>query len=289
MATARGRRPVTRRGQYGPEARMPLLEHLLELRNRIFVAACALAVGTIAAWFFFNPIWDYLKQPYCKLPQSHELNGQCALVVNGLFEGFFLRMKVSFILAIIATSPIWLYEIWAFITPGLRQRERKWTVRFLLCAIPLFLSGALLAWLTVQKALQFLLGVKPSGAIALIPVSNYLGLLLAFILIYGLSFEFPLIVIMLNFMGVLTYERLIRWWRGITLGIAVFAAVVTPSGDPITMTALGVPMWLLYWVAVGVAKIHDARKARREAAAPYADMPDDEGSSLDPIYDPSPK
>src|SRR3954468_15159839 len=121
----------SRRGQYGPEARMPLMEHVLELRNRLAWSAISIVLGTIAMWFFFNPVWDFLKQPYCDLPQSHQINpDQCTLVVNGIFEGFFLRLKVSFILGVVVTCPIWLYEIWAFITPALRGKERKWTYTF---------------------------------------------------------------------------------------------------------------------------------------------------------------
>src|SRR3954463_8745797 len=125
----------SRRREYGPEARMPLLEHVLELRNRMAIVGLAIGAGTILMWFFFNPVWDFLKQPYCDLPQTHRFspNNECALFVTGIFEGFYVRLKVSLILGIFVSSPIWLYQLWAFVVPALHRRERKWTLWFLAC------------------------------------------------------------------------------------------------------------------------------------------------------------
>jgi sec-independent protein translocase protein TatC len=275
----------SRRRQYGPEARMPLMEHVLELRNRLAIVGLAILAGTILMWFFFNPVWGFLKQPYCDIPQSHQLSGKsCTLVVTGIFEGFFIRLKVSFILGVVVSSPVWLYELWAFITPAMRGREKRWTYTFLACAVPLFAAGAVLAYITLNQGLSFLLGVNPNDVLALVTVSSYLSFALAMLLIFGVSFEFPLVVVLLNFMGVLSYRRLRSWWRPMVLGIFVFAAVATPSQDPFTMSALAVPMSILYWMAVGVAYIHDKRKARREADSPYAGLSDDEASPLEPAF-----
>jgi len=264
---------------------MPLLDHVLELRNRLAVVGLAILAGTILMWFFFNPVWDFLKQPYCGIPQSHQLSGKdCTLVVTGIFEGFFIRLKVSFILGVVVSSPVWLFEIWAFITPAMRGREKRWTYTFLACAVPLFAAGAVLAYLTLSQGLSFLLGVNPNDVLALVTVSSYLSFALAMLLIFGVSFEFPLVVVLLNFMGVLSYRRLRSWWRPMVLGIFVFAALATPSQDPFTMSALAVPMSILYWMAVGVAYIHDRRKARREADSPYAGLSDDEASPLEPAF-----
>src|SRR4051794_4201610 len=277
--------PRSRRRRYGSEGRMPLVEHVLELRNRLAVSAVAIVAGTVLMWFFFNPVWNFLKQPYCDLPQSHRLTGnECTLVVTGIFEGFFLRLKVSFILGIVVSSPVWLYQIWGFITPALHAREKRWTYTFLACAVPLFAAGAVLAYITLSAGLSFLLGVNPNDVLALVTVSSYLSFALAMLLIFGVSFEFPLVVVLLNFMGVLSYRRLRSWWRPMVLGIFVFAAVATPSQDPFTMSALAVPMSVLYWMAVGVAYIHDKRKARREADSPYAGLSDDEASPLEPAF-----
>jgi sec-independent protein translocase protein TatC len=147
--------------------------------------------------------------------------------------------------------------------------------------MPLFVGGAALAYVTLNKGLAFLLGVNANDVQALITVSSYLGFALAMLLIFGVSFEFPLLVVMLNFMGVLSYQRLRSWWRGTVLGIFIFAAVATPSADPLTMTALAVPMCLLFWLAAAVAKVHDSRKAKREATSPLGGLSDDEASPLE--------
>jgi sec-independent protein translocase protein TatC len=276
----------SRRRQYGPEARMPLMEHVLELRNRLAWSAISIVAGTIIMWFFFNPVWNFLKQPYCDLPQTHRFspNNECALFVTGIFEGFYIRLKVSLILGIFISSPIWLYQLWAFVVPALRRRERRWTLTFLACAVPLFAAGGVLAYITLSKGLAFLLGVNAQDVFAIITVSSYLGFALMMLLVFGASFEFPLVVVLLNLMGVLSYRRLRSWWRGMVVGIFVFAAVATPSQDPFTMSALAVPMCVLFWVAVGIAYLHDKRKARREAESPYAGLSDDEASPLEPAF-----
>ena len=266
---------------------MPLLEHVLELRRRLTIVILSVIIASVAMWFLFNPVWDFLKQPYCRLPQQHRFttpDSDCTLIVNGIFEGFNVRLKVSFILGLIVSSPIWLYQIWAFVVPALRRQERKWTVTFLAIAVPLFVGGAALAYFTLDKGLAFLLGVNANDVTAFITVSSYLGFALAMLLIFGVSFEFPLLVVMLNFMGVLTYARLRSWWRPMVLGIFIFAAVATPSADPLTMTALAVPMCFLFWLAAGVAKIHDSRKAKREADSSFAGLSDDEASPLGAAY-----
>jgi sec-independent protein translocase protein TatC len=276
----------SRRQQYGPEARMPLVEHIFELRNRLAWSALAILAGTVVMWFFFNPVWDVLKAPYCHLPQSHRFSpgDECALFVTGIFEGFYIRLKVSLILGIVVSSPVWLYHLWAFIVPALRRKEKRWTLAFLAAAVPLFAAGGALAYVTLSKGLAFFLGVNAHGVFAIITVSSYLGFALAMLFVFGVSFEFPLVVVLLNFMGVLTYARLRSWWRQMTLGIFVFAAVITPSQDPFTMSALAIPMCVLYWIAVGIAYLHDKRKARRAAESPYAGLSDDEASPLEPAF-----
>jgi len=265
---------------------MPLLEHVLELRNRLAWSALAILLGSVLMWFFFNPVWDFLKAPYCDLPQTHRFsaNHECTLFVTGIFEGFYIRLKVSIILGILVSSPVWLYHIWAFLMPALRRNERRWTVMFLAAAVPLFAAGAVLAYITLSKGLAFFIGVNPNDVLALITISSYLGFALMMLFVFGISFEFPLVVVLLNFMGVLTYARLKSWWRAMVLGIFVFAAVATPSQDPFTMTALAVPMCLLYLLALFVAYVHDRRKARREAESPYAGLSDDEASPLEPAF-----
>ncbi|WP_261987623.1 twin-arginine translocase subunit TatC [Actinomadura sp. HBU206391] len=262
------------------EGRMSLMEHLRELRNRLIKASLALILGTIIGWIVFNPVWEFLKEPYCSLPASHALEkDKCTLVVNGIFSSFFLRLKIGFIIGMVVSAPIWLYQLWAFVAPGLYKRERRWTYVFLGAAVPLFFVGVTLAYITVDKGLSLFLGFTPEDVAALITVDHYLSYVLAMLLVFGLTFELPLFVIVLNLAGVLTSVRIRKSQRMIVFGIFVFAAVATPSADPFTMLALALPTILLFEIAAALAFLNDRRKLRRPD--PYAGLSDDEASPLE--------
>ncbi|SNS75130.1 sec-independent protein translocase protein TatC [Actinomadura meyerae] len=263
-----------------PDGRMPLMDHLRELRNRLIKAILAFVVGAIAGWLLFDPVWDFLKQPYCSLPQSHVVDkDQCSLFVNGIFSSFFLKLKISCIIGAVVSAPVWLYQMWAFIAPGLYQRERRWTYVFLAAAVPLFFVGTGLAYLTVDKGLAIFLGFVADDVKPLITVDSYLGYVLTMLLVFGLTFELPLFVVVLNLAGVLSSSRIRRSQRLILFGIFVFAAVATPSADPFTMLALALPTVLLFEVAALLAFLNDRRRANRPD--PYAGLADDEASPLD--------
>jgi sec-independent protein translocase protein TatC len=176
---------------------------------------------------------------------------------------------------------VWTWQLWQFVTPGLYQRERRWALAFVGTSVGLFAAGAVVAYVTLKNGLRFLLGFATGGIASLLNFNSYLSYVVAMMLVFAVSFEFPLVVVMLNFVGVLTYDRLRRWTRGIIFGIFVFAAVATPSQDPFTMTALALPMCLLFAGALVVARIHDRRAAARDATSTYADLADDELSPLD--------
>jgi sec-independent protein translocase protein TatC len=266
-------------GQVDDADRMPLMEHLRELRNRLVKAMLGLLVGTIIGWIVFTPVWEFLKEPYCSLPASHALEqGKCTLVVNGIFSSFFLRLKIGFIIGVVISSPVWLYQLWAFVAPGLYKRERRWTYVFLGAALPLFAVGVALAYVTVDKGLSLFLGFTPKDVAALITVDHYLGYVLAMLLIFGLTFELPLFVVVLNLAGVLTSDRIHKSQRMIVFGIFVFAAVATPSADPFTMLALALPTVLLFEIAAFLAFLNDRRKGRRPDED--AGLSDDEAAPL---------
>ncbi|WP_433188995.1 twin-arginine translocase subunit TatC [Actinoallomurus sp. CA-150999] len=262
-----------------PDGRMPLMEHIRELRSRLLKAMLAILVGTGIGLWQFDRVWSFLQQPYCQLPQQNRLGKGCGLVVNGLTEGFFLNLKIALIVGVVLASPIWLYQLWAFVAPGLYQRERRWTYIFLTASVPLFVGGAFLAYVTLDKGLGILLSFVPHGTTALVTVTSYLGYAVAMLLIFGVTFELPLFVVILNLAGVLTHARIKKSRRLIIFGLFVFAAVATPSQDPFTMLALALPTVVLFEVAEVIAYIHDRRKAARPD--PYADLSDDEASPLD--------
>ncbi|MFC0041109.1 twin-arginine translocase subunit TatC [Actinomadura rayongensis] len=270
---------LTTRRDVDPEGRMPLMEHLRELRNRLVKAILALAAGAVVAWLFFDPIWDFVKEPYTKVPAEHCINRHCDLVVHGPFDGFFIHLKVALMVGAVLSSPVWLYQLWAFVAPGLYRRERRWTYTFMAAAIPLFLVGAGLAYVTMDKGLRLLVGLAPGDTLVLIGIQDYLSYAQAMLLIFGLTFELPLFVVILNLAGVLRFRTLMRTQRFTIFGLFVFAAVATPSADPFTMLALALPTVLLYEVAVLLTYFNDRRRDRRPD--PYDGLSDDEASPLE--------
>jgi sec-independent protein translocase protein TatC len=261
------------------DGRMPLMEHIRELRRRVLRAALGLLLGMVVGWIFFDPVWNVLQKPYNRLNPKHCLGGVCNLVVHGIFDGFFVHIKIAFIIGALLSSPIWLYQLWAFVAPGLYRRERRWTYVFLSAAVPLFCAGGALAYFTLDKGLQIFVGLAPGDTTVLVGVQDYLGYATAMLMIFGLTFELPLFVIILNMAGVLTHERIKKFRRSLIFGIFVFAAVATPSQDPFTMLALAIPTVILFEVAELIAWIHDKRLAARPD--PYAGLDDDDASPLD--------
>jgi sec-independent protein translocase protein TatC len=268
-----------------PEGRMPLLDHLRELRSRLLKAALGLVLGALVGFWFFDPIWQFLQSPYCELKVNKGVDEKhCGLITNGLTQGFFLYLKISLIVGAVLSAPIWLYQLWAFVAPGLHQREKRWTYTFLVCAVPLFMAGAALSYLTLDKGLEILLGFTPDGVDPLVSIDSYLGYLIAMLLVFGITFELPLFVVILNLAGVLKHEKISKHRRSIIFGLFVFAAVATPSADPFTMLALALPTVVLFEFAELIAYFHDRRNRNKPAL--YEDLDDDETSVIEETPDP---
>jgi sec-independent protein translocase protein TatC len=265
---------------------MPLVEHLRELRDRIGKALLFVALGTVVAWFFYDQILHFLRAPYCDLPANlrftpNTSDDPCPLANLNPLSGFLRRIKVSALVGVVGSAPFWLYQVWAFVAPGLKRNEKRYTVWFVAASTVLFACGSVLAYLTLSKGLHLLVSSAGEGTIALFTIDDYLSFVNTMLVVFGASFEVPLLVVMLNLLGVLSYQRLRSWQRVGVFLIFVFAAIATPSQDPFTMCALAVPMCALFEGAVLFAFVHDRRKARREAADPLHDLPDDATSPLD--------
>lgn len=265
---------------------MSVLDHLRELRRRLIVVMIIVALGAVVGWIVYNPLLEILKQPYCNIPFQHRLGAQnqsesqCKLLFRAPLDGFTIRLKVSVVAGAILTAPLWLYQLWAFVTPGLRKNERRWTIAFVVSSTALFALGMGLAYFTLYKGLNVLVTQAGSGTQAGLDVDNYISFVVLMLVIFGASFELPLLIIMLNAVRVLPYQLLRRGQRlGIFLVFA-FAAVATPSTDPFTMVAMAVPMVVLFELAVLWCFLHDRRRARRQLAE---QLPDDVASPVNPL------
>jgi sec-independent protein translocase protein TatC len=257
-----------------PEARMSLFDHIRELRSRVIKAVVALTVGSIVGWFVYPWVWDFVKAPYCKAQVSSAvasvlyrsagtLGPHCTLYVTGVFDAFFLRMQIAIATGAIISLPIWLYQLWAFIAPGLYKRERRWAYYFVGAAVPLFGIGATIAYFAMTRGLRFLVHyMLPSDVTALITINTYLSYASAMLLIFGIAFEMPLVIVLLNLAGVLTHAQYRKWRRVIIFLVFAFAAIFTPSPDPISMLLLAVPCVILVEAAEVFVWANDRRRAK---------------------------
>lgn len=275
---------------------MPLMDHLRELRNRLFVALAAIAVGAGLGfvWWGYAPfglpaLGPLIIGPYCGLPAEIRFTpnpGQCQLLQTSPFEVFTLRLQVGVAAGAVLTAPIWLYQIWAFVTPGLYTKERKFTLTFVAVASVLFAAGAVLAYHVVPIGLSFLASLGNGQFFTALTGKAYVGFLLTMLAAFGVAFELPLLVVMLNRVGVLPYAKLRSWQRGILFGLFVLAAVVTPGSDPFSMIALAISLVLLFELSVFIAWRHDRALARRRAEQGWDDLDPDEASRLDHEVEP---
>lgn len=262
-----GERYVRSQRRENPDGRMPLFDHLRELRNRIVKMALALIAGMIVGFIFFDQAWRVIERPLCHTVVNGHSGCRTAgvdqLILNSPLDPFYLRVKVAFIVGVILSSPVWLYQLWAFIAPGLYKRERRWAYYFVGAALPLFAVGGTIAYFVMTRGLEFLLHYAPADTVALITINTYLSYAGAMLLIFGIAFEMPLVIVLLNLAGVLTHARFRKWRRVIIFLVFAFAAVFTPSPDPLSMLLLAIPCVILVEAAEVFCWVNDRRRARR--------------------------
>jgi sec-independent protein translocase protein TatC len=236
---------------------MPVMGHLQELRHRIIVSLIAVGCGAVVGWFLFDPFIELVREPYCDFIATHPAQrppGGCVLNFIGVTDVFLLKLKVVVFLGLLAVLPVVLYQAWAFVVPGLTDRERRWAVPFIASATALFLLGGLVAYLSLPKGLGFLLGFAGEAFTPIITGDKYIGFVVLVTLAFGLAFLLPIFLIFLQLVGVLSSRRLAGWRRYSILVIAIFAAVITPSGDPYTMLAMMIPMYLFYEASIIIGR-----------------------------------
>jgi sec-independent protein translocase protein TatC len=260
---------------------MTLIEHLRELRSRLFKACVAVVIGGVAGYFVAPRVQEYLNRPYCDY--YHSLAGKadqvCGFNVTSVLDPFLINLKIALYIGLILAAPIWLYQLWAFIAPGLHKRERRYSYSFAAVATPLFATGFVIGYFLVSRSVQFLLNMNSSYNTT-VNLDGYFDFVTSVMLLFGLGFELPLVVVMLNFSGLVSAKRLLSWWRVAVFLMFFFAAVVTPTPDPFNMTVLALCLAVLYFAAVGVAFINDRRRGRRSL---YNGLNDDEASPIEPV------
>ena len=242
--------------------RMTLVEHLAELRTRLFRCIIAVAIGGVLCWAFYNQILEFLLQPYCDIA-----DGDCSLYVTDPLEGFTVRLKVAGYGGIALAMPVILWQFWRFITPGLYKHERRMAIPFVASALVLFALGASLAYLTLPKALGFLRDVGGSELTEIYSPVKYITLILYMMLAFGIGFEFPIVLIFAQMAGLVTPEQLASGRRWAIVIIFVAVAVLTPSGDPYSQIMLSLPMVLFYEAAILIGRLMRRRRNKADAAA----------------------
>ncbi|GAA1631357.1 twin-arginine translocase subunit TatC [Leucobacter chromiireducens] len=254
------REPRTKRS---PDGRMTLGDHLVELRKRLMISAIAIVVALVAGWFLSDWVWDMLRRPIEQLGEQ----GRDAIIAYGDITGAFdTKVQIALFIAILIASPVWLYQIWAFLAPGLTKREKLYGVGFLGAAVPLFLGGAFAGWMVMPNIVRLLASFQPDEDAFYLQARLYLDFAVKLLLAVGIGFVMPALLVMLNFMGVLRGQSILKSWRIAILLIILFAGITTPAADLMSMFLLAAPIAVLYFAAAGIAILHDRRADKRRAA-----------------------
>jgi sec-independent protein translocase protein TatC len=247
---------------------MPLMDHLRELRRRLLIAVVAILIGTIVGWIAYPQVFEFVKQPYVDgiAPLLKRSGFDATLVLSGgIGSAFTFRLKVALVLGLLLSSPVWLWELWAFILPALHRNERRWAYLLTGTGVPLFLGGVTVGYLVLPKGIQVLVSFAPESIQVLLNLGDYLSFMLRTVLVFGIAAQIPLVVVLLNRIGAVSARQLAAARPWTILGIFVFAAIATPSTDPLTMLFLAVPMTVLYLFSELIARLTERRSAKAAA------------------------
>jgi sec-independent protein translocase protein TatC len=240
---------------------MTLAGHLRELRKRVILAAAGIVVAAIAGWIFYPHLFALLQRPLLDVDQ--ETADLVSITFTGVASAFSLRIEASLFIGVLLASPWWCYQLWAFINPGLTRKERRATIGFLACAVPLFFGGAYTAWTVIPAAVRILTSFAPEATQTLLGADVYFGFVFRMSLAFGLAFLLPIVMVAMTVMGAVAARTWLKGWRVAVVLVAVFAAIATPTGDIVTMASLAIPILALYFLAVGVSFGWERHRLRR--------------------------
>lgn len=242
---------------------MALGDHLRELRNRLLICLGAVAVAVIPAWFLYPWMVDILNAPYCDALTRTDPDASCKFLETNLLAPFTLRLRIAGYGALFLAMPVILWQLWRFIAPGLYKKERRYALAFTVSAMLLFVAGAVTAYFTLTQAVSFLVSIGGADVEIRSGIENFVKLALFMMLAFGIGFQFPVVVVALQMVGAVTPEKLASWWRQAIVLITLIAAGITPSGDPISMFALALPMYLFYGISIAIGRLWNRRKRKR--------------------------
>ena len=244
---------------------MKLSGHLREARKRLFRSAFAILAGTLAGWQLFDYVFAELQKPIIRVAKEENVNA--TVNFGSVVSAFDLHFQVAFFIGLFITSPFWLYQIWAFVAPAFKKRERKYTIAFALTSTPLFLGGAYFGWWLFPGFVRSLLGFTPEGSSNVINASEYVLFTVRVLLVFGLAFVLPAILVLLNAVGTLSGRTILKGWRPAVFLISLIGALATPVSDPISMFLLMIPLLVFYYLSAAIALANDKRRANRSKNA----------------------
>lgn len=247
-----------------PAGEMALKDHLKELRNRLIIAGIGLTLGAVVGFLVYQPFFSALIDPVHRLSEAGRI---VTVSFSAVGQPFDIMLQVALFVGLVVSSPIWLYQIWAFVVPGLKKREKRYAAGFIAAAVPLFLLGVGLGWLVLPEAVQFFVGLSPEGTANVISADVYIPFVLRLFLAFGVALVLPVVLVGLNMIGVLSGRQIIKHWRITVFLIALIAALAAPGSDAVTMFYLAAPLVLLFGVAIAICLVNDRRRARRRVKA----------------------
>ena len=254
---------ATKGRKANPEGRMPLKAHLIEARNRLFKSALAMLPGVVIGWILYDPLMYAITAPLRDISASRHINA--SLNFEGVTTSFDLKIQISLILGLIIASPVWIYQLWAFITPGLTKKERRYTLSYMFASVPLFLAGILAGWIIWPNIVRALTSFTPTGGSNIMKAIDYLQFALQLMLFMGVAFLVPVLLFALNAIGMVRGRTYLKAWRFTILGVTIVSAMAAPGSDVMSMFFLAAPLLVLYFGAIGLCMINDKRRDRRDA------------------------